>query len=51
MFTIYSLWVGREKLLTQNLDVKTWRADRFPVNRWRASPPENCKQLLDVEIE
>ncbi len=37
MFTIYSLSVGREKLLTQNLDVKTWRAGHFPVNRWRCS--------------
>ncbi len=31
------LWVGREKFLTQNLDVKTWRAGPFPVNRWRCS--------------
>jgi hypothetical protein len=31
IFTIYRLWVGREKLLTQNLDVKTWRAGHFPV--------------------
>jgi hypothetical protein len=37
MFTIYSLWVRREKLPTQNLDVKTWRAGHFPVNRWKCS--------------
>jgi len=34
MFGICRLWVGREKLLTQNLDVKTWRAGHFPVNGW-----------------
>jgi hypothetical protein len=37
MFSIYSLWLEREKLFNTKLDVKTWCAAHFPVNCWRCS--------------
>jgi hypothetical protein len=37
MFNIYSLGVGRENILTENLDVKTQSTGHFPVDRWRCS--------------
>jgi hypothetical protein len=44
-YNVYYLQVVGEKLLTQNLDVKTWRVGHFPVNRWRCSKPILCYYL------